>query len=290
MPYLTPAQIESFQTNGYLTIPDFIDAEAIKAMKAGAADIVDALTLEELKIFTTDNQSDVLDHYFLESAEKVRCFFEEEAFDENGALKTEKHLAINKIGHALHDRIPVFEHYSYQAKFLALAQDLGLNQPQIVQSQYIFKQAKIGAKVNPHTDSTFIYTTPYSCLGAWVALEAASVENGCLSFIPGSHRKYPLQEQYIRNAEGTGTAFVKTSAERVEWPVEELIPVEVPAGTLVLLSGEVIHASSANRSERSRQSYILHLVDAQCEWSAQNWLQRPPESPFRDMEMVVSQH
>jgi len=290
MPYLTPAQIEFFQINGYLTIPDFVDAEAVEAMKAGASAILDALTLEDLKVFTTEDQSNILDHYFLESADKVRCFFEEEAFDEKGVLKTEKHLAINKIGHALHDRIPVFEQYSYRADFLALAQDLGLRQPQIVQSQYIFKQAKIGAKVNPHTDSTFIYTTPYSCLGAWVALEPAKVDNGCLSFIPGSHQKYPLQEQYIRNAQGTGTEFIATEAERVEWPVEELIPVEVAAGTLGLLSGEVVHASAANRSERSRQSYILHLVDGDCEWSAQNWLQRPASDPFRDMKMVVSQH
>lgn len=289
MPYLNPAQIASFQSEGFLAIPNFADAATIAALRQGATEILHALQLDQLKIFTTENQTDVLDNYFLESADKVRCFFEEEAFDEQGQLKRDKHLSVNKIGHALHDLMEVFEKYSYQKAMLAIAQDLGLRRPQIVQSQYIFKQAEIGAKVNPHTDSTFIYTQPTSCLGAWLALEPATIQNGCLFFIPGSHEKYPLQELYIRNNEGTGTTFMDTEAARVSWPVEELQPLEVAAGTLVLLSGEVIHASMANRSAHSRQSYILHMVDGECQWSVQNWLQRPADWPFRDMEKVASQ-
>lgn len=46
----------------------------------------------------------------------------------------------------------------------------------------------VGAAVNPHQDATFLYTEPLGrLLGIWMALEDATLDNGCLWFIPGSH-------------------------------------------------------------------------------------------------------
>ncbi|MFN2459724.1 MAG: hypothetical protein ABR591_03390 [Candidatus Velthaea sp.] len=47
------------------------------------------------------------DEYFWQSGNTVRCFFEEDAFDEPGRLRVPKDRAINKIGHAMHDLDPV---------------------------------------------------------------------------------------------------------------------------------------------------------------------------------------
>ncbi len=54
-----------------------------------------------------------------------------------------------------------------------------------LQSMYIFKQPSIGGVVVPHQDSTFIHTTPLSCVGLWWALEDATRDNGCLWAMPG---------------------------------------------------------------------------------------------------------
>ena len=43
----------------------------------------------------------------------IWCFFEAEAFDDDGRLTQDKALSINKIGHAMHDLDPVFESFSY---------------------------------------------------------------------------------------------------------------------------------------------------------------------------------
>ena len=45
-----------------------------------------------------------------------------------------------------------------------------------------------------HNDSTFLYTDPPSAIGFWFALEDCTLENGCLSFLPGSHR-WPKDQQ-----------------------------------------------------------------------------------------------
>ena len=87
----------------------------------------------------------------------------------NGNLSVDKMLAINKIGHAMHDLDPECGRIAYKKVLYDIMISIGLKNPTIVQSQYIFKQPKIGAKVNPHTDSTFIYTEPLSCVAGMVS-------------------------------------------------------------------------------------------------------------------------
>jgi phytanoyl-CoA hydroxylase len=289
MNYLSNLQVANYHKNGFLIVESFLSEDEILSLCQNATEIIERFNLSEVKIFTTDNQTQILDNYFLESAAKVSCFFEENAFNQQGLLEVSKQLAINKIGHAMHDLEPDCEKIAYSQKLLEVMHDIGVNQPLMVQSQYIFKQPKIGAKVNPHTDSTFIYSKPLTCVAAWIAMEDATVENGCLCVIPESHKIYPLQQQYIKNATGTGTEFIDTSNPRVEWDLDLLEPVEVKKGDLVLLHGEVVHASYANTSERSRHAFVLHLVDATAEWSEKNWLQRPKNMPFRKMNQIVKE-
>src|SRR6185369_4976542 len=79
---------------------------------------------EVISIFTTHEQSRVADDYFLTSGDKIRFFFEENAFDSDGTLRHSKERSINKIGHALHDLDRVFNGFSRSRKIQELAQDL----------------------------------------------------------------------------------------------------------------------------------------------------------------------
>jgi NADH-quinone oxidoreductase subunit K len=60
-----------------------------------------------------------------------------------------------------------------------------------------------------------------------------------------------------------------------------LVPLEAPAGSVVLLHGLLPHRSGANRSDRSRHAYSVHLIDEGARYPADNWLQRPAELPLR---------
>ena len=55
-----------------------------------------------------------------------------------------------------------------------------------------------------------------------------------------------------------------------------LVPLEAPAGTLVVLNGTLPHWSDVNRSPRSRHAYSLHCISAAADYPAWNWLQRDP--------------
>ena len=128
-------QRAQFQRDGYLVLPEFKNLEEIAQLRERAGQIVDAFDPGQSRsIFTTQNQATATDAWFLGSDNTVRCFFEEEAFGDDGQLRQAKALSINKIGHAMHDLDPVFDAFSRGPALDAVARGLGLVKPQIWQS------------------------------------------------------------------------------------------------------------------------------------------------------------
>jgi phytanoyl-CoA hydroxylase len=270
---------ERFARDGFLVVPGFKSAAEIAALRARAAEIVDAFDpAESSAIFTTrDEAKTKSDEYFLTSGDKVRCFFEEEAFDATGALRRPKELSINKIGHAMHDLDPVFERFSRDPRLHDLARELGIAEPRIYQSMYIFKQPHIGGEVRWHQDATYFDSDPVTVTTLWFALERADRTNGCLWVQRGGHRT-PLRERFTVDGDGARLERI----DETPWPTEdEAEPVEVDAGTLVVLHGLLPHYSAPNRSPSSRHAYTLHFVDARSRYSPANWLQREESFPAR---------
>jgi phytanoyl-CoA hydroxylase len=268
---LDAAAIDRFHRDGYLVLPDFVPAEQCDALRARADLLVRGFEPGALRsIFTTDEQARKTDDYFLDSGEEIRFFFEEHAFDSQGTLRFPKDRAINKIGHALHDLDPEFARFSRSEALAAVVRDLGVRDPRLVQSMYIFKQPHIGGEVKCHQDSTFLHTEPESLIGLWFALEDAHRGNGCLWAIPGGHRD-GLKSRFVRDPSRT-TRFETLDA--TPWDDASLVPLEVPKGGLVLLDGRVPHMSRANESDVSRHAYTLHVVSGASAYPQTNWLQR----------------
>jgi ectoine hydroxylase-related dioxygenase (phytanoyl-CoA dioxygenase family) len=272
---LSNKQKQRFEQQGYLVLDELFNQQQINTLKAAAGKIVDDFDPQSTRsVFSTQTESNKnRDDYFLDSDDTIRCFFEEDAFSLDGELQQTKALSINKIGHALHVLSPEFAAFS-QAKIIAqIAEDLGVVAPEIRQSMYIFKQPKIGGVIRWHQDATYFFTTPQSVVTFWFAIEDANIENGCLQ-VDKQGADFVLKEQFKRYADNTTELM---ALENVDWPTQDrALPLEVKAGSLIVFNGALPHFSEANRSNKSRHAFTLHLTSAQAKYDELNWLRAKP--------------
>jgi phytanoyl-CoA hydroxylase len=277
---LSDAMVAAYARDGFLVLDGFAAPETCALLRARIEALVESFDPEANRVaFSAAAQSHAAADYFRESGDKVRFFVEEGAVAADGALDRPKALAVNKIGHALHDLDPIFGPFSRDPRLAETCADLGLADPALAQSMVICKQPEIGGEVNLHQDSTFLHTDPVSVTGFWVALEAADRENGCLFALPGGHGE-GLKSRFHYE----GDALVMETLDAAPWDLSEEVPLEAREGTLVVLHGLVPHRSGPNLSGRSRLAYALHVIDRAAKWSDDNWLKRAPEMPFRGFD------
>ncbi|MGA1505879.1 MAG: phytanoyl-CoA dioxygenase family protein [Ilumatobacteraceae bacterium] len=273
--YLTEGQLQSFRDDGFLVVPNFVSDQDCLQLRERAMKLAElhVPSPEEATVFTADGKPQhTSDDYFLTSGEQIRCFFEKDAFDEDGNLRAEPHLALNKLGHAMHDLDPVFDSFSRTPELAAVASDIGMRDPVLLQSMYIFKQPHIGGEVTCHTDHTYLWTEPQSVVGFWFAIDDATNENGCMWALPGGHR-LPVRSRSRLNESRTATVMDVLDPE--PYPLDNLQCLEAKRGTLVLLDGAVPHLSAANTSDKPRHAYTIHAIDGAARYPDDNWLQRP---------------
>lgn len=140
-----------------------------------------------------------------------------------------------------------------------------------------------------HQDEYFIPTRDRSLTAAWIALDDATVENGCLWVLPGSHRRgviYPARAQDDPRFDCTTEAF--------DFPYrdEEAVPVEIPAGTALIFNGYLLHRSLQNSGRHGyRRALANHYMSAE---SLLPWSPPGPEehmgiADFRDIVLVAGE-
>ena len=278
---LTKDMVAAYREAGVIVLKGFVAKEECARLRQRALELVDEFDPTTVRsIFSTTKQTQLDDTYFIDSGDKIRFFLEDDAFDEDGALRQEKEHSLNKMGHAMHDLDAVFDTFSRTPELASAVRAIGLDDPAILQSMYIFKPPNIGGEVVCHQDSTYIYTEPESCVGFWFALEDATLENGCMQFIPGAH-KLPLKKRNYRKGDGK---LVTEVLDDTPWPEEHKVAAEAEAGTLVIFDGRAPHLSAANRSSKSRHAYTLHVIDQNSRYPAENWLQRGDDLPLRGFD------
>lgn len=270
-----------FKEHGYAVITNHAPVAETNALRAAAADIISDFHKSSSPTSTFSSQNNMIfskNKQFLESAGKVTCFLEENQEDvrKDTVLKP----AVNKIGHAMHDLNPVFESFSHAPRVRKVVAALEIRRPILAQSMYILKGARVGGVVTPHRDATFVIPmskNPNDCLGFWWALQPATLQNGCLWVVPGSH----IDGRKIRRFILSGDSIDFDGSSDSDYADSAFTPIPVNVGDLILLHGALVHKSSHNYSDYSRHAYSIHVASEGL--SRDCWLQRPQDFPLRHL-------
>lgn len=121
-------------------------------------------------------------------------------------------------------------------------------------SQFIFKNP--GAWGQPwHQDSFYFHFEPAQpIVGLWLAITEATLENGCLHILPGSHRE-PIHEHVPDARPGANYGYV----EIVDHDMTGAAPVLMSPGDLLIFDSHLMHRSTDNLSNGARGAMVFHF-------------------------------
>ena len=124
-------------------------------------------------------------------------------------------------------------------------------------SSFFAKPAKVGTKTPWHQDGEYWPIRPLATCSVWIAVDAATTENGCLRVIPGSHRRRRLGKHDYNGAQGLSLPL-EIRAE--EYDEETAADIVLEPGQISLHDVFLIHGSAPNRSNRPRRGMTLRYM------------------------------
>jgi ectoine hydroxylase-related dioxygenase (phytanoyl-CoA dioxygenase family) len=128
--------------------------------------------------------------------------------------------------------------------------------PQLLQSLALVKPPEIGIPKDWHQDTPYFPITPVTeTVGIWIALDRATLDNGCMQVVPGSHRNGPVP--HVQGPTGwklDATASAQAHAAAVALPMA--------AGSALLFDANLLHFTDANRSTQRRRAVQFHCSSA----------------------------
>lgn len=135
-----------------------------------------------------------------------------------------------------------------------------------------------------HQDEYYIPTRDRSLTGAWIAVDDATVENGCLWIIPGR------PGYLMRRVAYRGSEYADVDTVDVTGLHQDAIPVEVKSGSVVFFNGHTLHSSLSNKTaDRFRTALVNHYMSAESmlPWDQDGNL--PATEDLRDIVLVAGE-
>ncbi|HVM88925.1 MAG TPA: phytanoyl-CoA dioxygenase family protein [Puia sp.] len=224
---LSQSQIDFFNENGYLAGIKMLDEKQIKTLR------------HELNELTNPNHP---------GHELFYEFHSNESSDSNTILFHA--LGAWRI-------LPAFHDVLWNPRFVMAASQLLGNKPvRFWHDQLFYKPAKKGGVVAWHQDySYWTRTKPLSHLTCWCGLDDSTIENGCLQYVPGSHRWGLLDKPELAGSLMGIMDYLTQEQQSQFHPV----PVETKAGEAIFHHALTLHGSGENKSNQPRRAFVINV-------------------------------
>ena len=141
------------------------------------------------------------------------------------------------------------------------------------------KPARTGLETPWHQDGDYYPIRPLETLSVWIALDDADRENGCMRFIPGSHKaKQLFSHHWVENDNLT----IQQVCDAEHFDPATAHDLMLKAGQLSFHDVYMIHGSHANRSDRRRAAFIISLMPGWCHYDHALGTEMSKQHPAHD--------
>ena len=248
---LTEDQVTRFVVNGFLVVEDLLSPPEVEALSA-RTDQIAAGEAEHV------------------SADRVQL---ERIYREGEAEVSDRVLSVRKLYRiAVQDDV-MWGHASNPKIVDIIADLLGTEDIKLYGDQLFMKPPEVGAEQPWHQDSaSWRDIFPMDLVSAWTAIDEADRGNGCLEFVPGTHRWGMMQRPML-----LGTFREDLGGQR--WPA---VAVPLRPGSVSFHHSLTVHRSGANTSGRRRRGYATHYMRA-TSWQDDSVTDAPKQPPFRQV-------
>lgn len=228
---LTQEQKRFYSDAGYVAIEDVASPASVRAMRERVEELCAAWDSDEARRLGMQQEAGV-----------------------SGALSERETAATVRKFSGLVDHEPVFAAHATDEHLLDLVEDI-IGAPMCLYAdQALLKPPRVGSEKMPHQDNAYFKVDPSDAVvTAWCALDDATVENGCMHYIAGSHRAGAVSHAGV---DGT-PHLVPKGFERAA-----TVPVPIPAGGVIFHHAECMHFTPVNVTDTWRRAFVCHYVRA----------------------------
>jgi len=242
---LTPSQVSQYERDGYLVLPHLLTPEDARRLIDRVGDVVEERAPYDprvaVQIEPGVRKGEAEAASFLASLRKVEklCIYDE-----------------------------VFRELASDPRLMGVATDLLAPDIKLFRDALMMKPAHHGSKKPYHQDSAYWQIDPPELGSFWIALDEATLENGCMRVLPGSHRWGELEHTHRDDFQ----------VDEEELDLSNEVAVPLPPGGALFFHSMLLHATSANESSRPRRAMIVSVMSAESRWTGD--ADRMPEFPL----------
>ena len=215
---LTQTQIDHFDSDGYVIVNDIFTPSE----------------LQELVAITDSAQADAAAVLAAQPNEQI-------AISEIGAITFAAQLASHK---------PEIHKFVKNTKIMGACRDLVGPDVRMYHDQAVYKQIEKPWRFPWHQDNGYLFVEPQHYLTCWIALNDATIENGCPQIIPGIHKNGTLSHYMVSTL----------GYECFENPPSTPVVAEIKAGGAVFFSSLTPHLTGPNCSNNVHKAYIVQYA------------------------------
>jgi len=237
MGFLTPEQIQEFHEKGYLKVGQVLSGRQVEALREGLDRVMQERSAGRPELLRNLAGGDLY-------------LYKEEKKDFTGAV-------VVQIVNIWEADEAYFRHI-YHPQITQMASELtGCDLLRVWHDQIQYKPPQVGTKTGWHQDfPAWPILEPADLVTAWVALDDATLENGCMRMVPGSHR-WGVHPGLSGKEDFSPAYDPKLLPEGAAVIVE---PVEVRAGECSFHHCLTWHGSAVNLSPRPRRAIAVHYM------------------------------